>query len=182
MPPCSGFSEVTLTAPGARVLMECAVQVLSQSAEKSLVAFLTKADHAIHHKLSAAQIALGRELRAARARKAVVARKGAAAHQARHKHAPAEVRREGHWGWGRVGVCGGMSRQGRKPGSSHTREQPRQGAAKPGSSHAREQPRQGAATPGSSQAREQPRQGAATPGSSHGSRLPRVLTTGDTKR
>jgi hypothetical protein len=70
-----------------------AAQVLSQSAEKSLVAFLTKADHAIHHKLSAAQIALGRELRAARARKAVVAGKGPAAHQARHKRVSAEVRR-----------------------------------------------------------------------------------------
>jgi hypothetical protein len=74
-----------------------AAQVLSQSAEKSLVAFLTKADHAIHHKLSAAQIALGRELRAARARKAVVAGKGPAAHQARHKHASAKVRRGRGW-------------------------------------------------------------------------------------
>ena len=87
-----------------------AEQVLSQSAEKSLVAFLTKADHAIHHKLSAAQIALGRELRAARVRKAVVAGKGPAAHHARHKHAPAEVKRGA--GMGPAAVCRGSKEQG----------------------------------------------------------------------
>lgn len=63
---------------------------MSQSAERSLVAFLTKADSDNDEKLSPAQIALGKELRAAHkgaskhaAAKPVSAHKAAAAGQVR---------------------------------------------------------------------------------------------------
>ena len=83
------------------------VQVLSRSAEKSLVAFLTKADHDEHQKLSPAQIALGRELRAARAHKAVAA-KGAAAGKAATASskaaAPRQVSGESDF-WGSFRSC-----------------------------------------------------------------------------
>mmetsp|Transcript_21831 Transcript_21831/g.59811 ORF Transcript_21831/g.59811 Transcript_21831/m.59811 type:complete len:104 (-) Transcript_21831:36-347(-) len=53
-------------------------QVLSRSAERSLVAFLSQADSMSSRKLSPDQVALGRELRQARAKEAVAGKKGAA--------------------------------------------------------------------------------------------------------